>query len=96
VFACDGAVACSANARSLTPQQVDTLVRRILAVKLRYHQLPGPPPLGRFSLVSLWAHEPMSGNTAPLRQADWYTKTAPSFRDAGTSHLHASITPSPR
>jgi hypothetical protein len=25
---------------------VDTSVRRILAVKLRYHLLPGPPPLG--------------------------------------------------
>jgi hypothetical protein len=41
-----------------------------------------PALLGLFSLVSLFAHECLQGEALPLRQAAWYTKTAPTFGDA--------------
>ena len=40
-----------------------------------------PALLGLFSLVTLFAHEALSGGRLPLRQAAWYAKTAPTFAD---------------
>jgi hypothetical protein len=36
---------------------------------------------GLFSLVTLLAHARLRGQPLPLRQAAWYTKTAPTFSD---------------
>jgi hypothetical protein len=41
-----------------------------------------PALLGLFSLVTLVAHELLPGQTLPVRQAAWYTKSLPTFVDA--------------
>jgi hypothetical protein len=41
-----------------------------------------PALLGRFSLVTLLAHGPMTTVTVPLQQTAWSSKTTPTFSDA--------------
>jgi hypothetical protein len=40
-----------------------------------------PVLLGLFSLVTLFAHQLLQGQSLPARQAAWYTKTHPTFSD---------------
>lgn len=41
-----------------------------------------PALLGLFSLVTLFAHQLLQGQSLPTHQAVWYTKTHPTFSDA--------------
>jgi hypothetical protein len=41
-----------------------------------------PALMGLFSLVTLFAHEPMMQRPSPVRQAAWYAKGTPTFLDA--------------
>ena len=41
-----------------------------------------PALLGRFSLVTLWAHPHLGSTGAAARQAAWYPKPLPTFSDA--------------
>jgi hypothetical protein len=41
-----------------------------------------PALLGLFSLVTLFAHQPMTQNMGAVRRAAWYLKTRPTFSDA--------------
>jgi hypothetical protein len=38
--------------------------------------------LGLFSLVTLFAHQPMTRSMGAIRQAAWYLKPRPTFSDA--------------
>ena len=40
-----------------------------------------PALLGLFSLVTIFAHQLLDGQSFPLRQAAWYTKALPTFSD---------------
>jgi hypothetical protein len=49
-----------------------------------------PALLALFSLVTIFAHQLLDGQTMPLRQAAWYAKATPTFADAlalGRQHL---------
>ncbi len=41
-----------------------------------------PALLGLFSLVTIFAHQLVDGQSFPVRQAAWYAKTVPTFSDA--------------
>jgi len=40
-----------------------------------------PALLGLFSLVTIFAHQLLDGQSFPVRQAAWYTKALPTFSD---------------
>jgi hypothetical protein len=54
--------------------------RRHLEIAIRLTTTPAL--LGLFSLVTLFAHQPMTRSMGAVRRAAWYLKTRPTFSDA--------------